>query len=555
MMEIASHVQYEYDDDSQTDDQYDDQSEDQSDDQDGSQDDGQPGSQRITKSDLEIVIPKGGVYEVDSHYEMTVYINDVNREHTEVLGSYGGKESEDKNYVYGAQRLTSDGPQDKNNLTYLYDGRGSVAQTYKEDLDIKSYSYSPNGEYLNPEPNDSIFGYNGEEYNPNIDAQYLRARYLDVSMGRFLSQDTYRGVITNPASLNLYAYVKNDPVNKIDPSGHIDVDNNGNTAIDYGLAYNPSPASSSVENQKTLKDVQSKLNQLGYVGANGKSLTVDGINGNNTQFAVRAFQSKAGLTADGIAGPNTKATLFGSYPPRNVSKTPPPPAPVSQVKTSHSSYIAGQVHSAVNNSNRPGCHTETELDLQFGQILDALEVTQVSATQFFIRFLKDMPQPEKFKNIGKGIWNEENLEFSSKLAAGSEKISTVFKKLGYPVIVATEGYDEHKTLSMIESKTERNYQVALSRFTLHVGSTIAGAEAGALAFGELGALAGPGAAAVGAAFGGVLGAYIGKAAIDKAISDINDIIGVSMSSYSGSPYSFGGQLFQIFQLDGSISRN
>lgn len=59
----------------------------------------------------------------------------------------------------------------------------------------------------------------------------------------------------------------------------------------------------------TNQDVQTALNQLGYHGANGAALTVDGIVGANTTFAVKAFQTDHSLSVDGIAGPITKAAL------------------------------------------------------------------------------------------------------------------------------------------------------------------------------------------------------------------------------------------------------
>ena len=51
--------------------------------------------------------------------------------------------------------------------------------------------------------------------------EYLRSRYYDTSVGRFNKPDTYLGDITNPQSLNRYAYAENNPVNYVDPSGHV----------------------------------------------------------------------------------------------------------------------------------------------------------------------------------------------------------------------------------------------------------------------------------------------------------------------------------------------
>lgn len=62
--------------------------------------------------------------------------------------------------------------------------------------------------------------------------------------------------------------------------------------------------------KSNIKRVQTALNALGFKGKNGKKLTVDGIWGTNTDYAVKAFQksSKYGgkITADGIIGKNTK---------------------------------------------------------------------------------------------------------------------------------------------------------------------------------------------------------------------------------------------------------
>ncbi len=57
-------------------------------------------------------------------------------------------------------------------------------------------------------------------------------------------------------------------------------------------------------NGEEVKQIQTKLKSWGYY--NG---SVDGIFGSKTYEAVKSFQKKNGLTADGIAGPKTLAAL------------------------------------------------------------------------------------------------------------------------------------------------------------------------------------------------------------------------------------------------------
>ncbi|MDE6155922.1 MAG: RHS repeat-associated core domain-containing protein, partial [Eubacterium sp.] len=65
------------------------------------------------------------------------------------------------------------------------------------------------------------YQYNAEYTDSSTGLQYLRARYYDSSQGRFTTKDTYLGTIPNPLSRNLYTYVENNPLNYIDPSGHL----------------------------------------------------------------------------------------------------------------------------------------------------------------------------------------------------------------------------------------------------------------------------------------------------------------------------------------------
>ena len=62
--------------------------------------------------------------------------------------------------------------------------------------------------------------YTGEQYDPNTGFYYLRARYYNPSVGRFLNRDTYAGSPWEPQTLHKYVYTHNNPINGVDPSGH-----------------------------------------------------------------------------------------------------------------------------------------------------------------------------------------------------------------------------------------------------------------------------------------------------------------------------------------------
>ncbi len=172
---------------------------------------------------------RGLIYDIHntgkhSDYELIEYINDVNREYTEVLveNSFGGRT--DTSYIYGVDRLSFDYENGCSGY-YLYDPRGSVTGiTGEQGRLVRSYRYDAFGNLTFGEPKyDNEYTYNGESYNPNIESQYLRARYYDVVNGNFFTEDSYLGNINEPLTLNRYNYCVSSPVNYVDPSGNIPV--------------------------------------------------------------------------------------------------------------------------------------------------------------------------------------------------------------------------------------------------------------------------------------------------------------------------------------------
>ena len=67
---------------------------------------------------------------------------------------------------------------------------------------------------------DNSITYAGYQYDYETGLYYVNARYYDSITARFLTEDTYRGRINDPLSLNRYTYCHNNPVSYYDPSGH-----------------------------------------------------------------------------------------------------------------------------------------------------------------------------------------------------------------------------------------------------------------------------------------------------------------------------------------------
>ncbi|WP_438433975.1 S8 family serine peptidase [Gorillibacterium sp. sgz500922] len=126
-------------------------------------------------------------------------------------------------YLYGAEGLSMMQTAGGASYYYLKNGHGDVtALTNSGGTVVNKYAYDLWG---NPQTTQETvanpFRYSGEYWDASTNLQYLRARWYDPSMGRFLSEDTYEGQIDNPLSLNLYTYVENNPLTRIDPSGHL----------------------------------------------------------------------------------------------------------------------------------------------------------------------------------------------------------------------------------------------------------------------------------------------------------------------------------------------
>ena len=91
-----------------------------------------------------------------------------------------------------------------------YDSNGNIttnpANTIKSPIRYGEYQYDSETEYTDAQGNFVTGLY------------YLNARHYDPGTARFLEIDTYTGNISDPLSLNLYSYCRNEPIMYTDPT-------------------------------------------------------------------------------------------------------------------------------------------------------------------------------------------------------------------------------------------------------------------------------------------------------------------------------------------------
>ena len=181
-----------------------------------------PGQGEVTYASQvqDVLIPYTTREDTYNYYEERNYVNDVNREHTEVLETYDHDGKARVTYSYGQGRASYLNNQTGDSYNYLTNQSGSVTGLTKDGQAVASSRYNLYGaRKTSTDTTGNPFAYNGEARD-DTGLDYLRARYYDSQGGTFLTEDSYPGEETDPLSQNRYSYVQNNPVNYTDPSGH-----------------------------------------------------------------------------------------------------------------------------------------------------------------------------------------------------------------------------------------------------------------------------------------------------------------------------------------------
>jgi RHS repeat-associated protein len=124
-------------------------------------------------------------------------------------------------YLYGLDIIAQ---HQSETLYYVHDGLGSARQLVDSTGQIETnYAYDPfgvpllGGEVYNP------YQYTGEAWDAEVELVYLRARYYQPKVGRFIAKDPWPGDVWRPGTLNRYQYVTNNPITRVDPAGRQEV--------------------------------------------------------------------------------------------------------------------------------------------------------------------------------------------------------------------------------------------------------------------------------------------------------------------------------------------
>jgi len=175
---------------------------------------------------------------------------------------------------------------------------------------VADYEYLPFGEPIHinqakQQANDFMY-FAGRPYDPDLNAYYLRARFYDPKLKRFLTRDAFEGSIVAPTTMNPYMYALNNPVNAKDPEGEIVFSLMATAAATMGAAifitgvaaskltgppkvtaYSPG-AEYSEDPGKELREMPERMDEIGEavkvlhkgtkLGGRGASPTIDATN-------------------------------------------------------------------------------------------------------------------------------------------------------------------------------------------------------------------------------------------------------------------------------------
>ena len=230
--------------------------------------------------------------------------------------------------------------------------------------------------------------FTGKERDADSGNDYFGARYFASTTGRFLSPDWSAKVepvpyakLDNPQSLNLYAYVGNNPLNRVDKDGHYECSGSKDqcAAIRTGLQA----IRNAEVNLKAGTSGKALLDKaLKFYGAEGEKNGVKIDFKNNDPRALGSTETRNGVTTISFGkdaftpmGPTGKGETVAHEGTHGVDqhKDPAHPMPTTFWQFYDTEYHAYQAESAVDKGlgsanetdEHPAWHHSTATDHKY----------------------------------------------------------------------------------------------------------------------------------------------------------------------------------------------
>ena len=202
----------------------------------------------------------GNLIQESTNGVTTEFVLDENAAYPRILGEVRSDGGE-RLYAYGPEGFSAQLAVGGTVEYPLLDGLGSVRQLTDAAGTViltRSYDAFGNVRYA-AGAGVTRLGYTGEMQDSVSGLVYLRARHYHPVLGRFLQRDSFGGSGQRPQSLNRYSYTENNPVNLVDPSGHI------------AVCFQGSPKYTVGEGSSSIRFCREALREGGYREGGGEN--------------------------------------------------------------------------------------------------------------------------------------------------------------------------------------------------------------------------------------------------------------------------------------------